>query len=181
MKKGEYGYLNRKKKRLLIRTALFFAAAFGVYLFGYYSTGTQQNFLTIAAILGMLPACQSAVHLFLFFKAQGIGQEDHAYLSGKLEALSQEALFDLYLTGYEKNYPVFCACFRGEALLLFMPDASGIKEHLIPLMEKEGLEETAIEAFTEREAFLAKAEASSPAGDEETKARLYALLRAVSI
>ena len=67
MPKGTYGYLEKKRKTELIRTILLFAIAFGIYLAGYFSTGTQQNLFTIIAVLGMLPACQRAVICFLSF------------------------------------------------------------------------------------------------------------------
>ena len=74
LKKGDYAYLNKKKKIEIIKTIILFGIALAVFLTGYLHTGTRNNMLTIVAILGVLPASKSAVSMIMFMRykaAQG--------------------------------------------------------------------------------------------------------------
>ena len=61
--KGQKGYLAWNKKMSICKTLVLFAISFAVYAMGIWSTGSNQNLLTIVAVLGCLPACRSAANL----------------------------------------------------------------------------------------------------------------------
>ena len=50
-KKGEKGYLASQKKVASLRTAFLFGISLAIYLTGYFSTGSNENLLTIVAVL----------------------------------------------------------------------------------------------------------------------------------
>ena len=80
VQKGSFGYLEKQRKRGLIRTILFFAISLAVYLLGYLTTGSNQNYLTIAAVLGCLPASRSAVNTIMYYRYHGILASDRKKL-----------------------------------------------------------------------------------------------------
>ena len=181
MPKGSYGYLNHKRKTELIRTILFFSIAFGLYLWGYSSTGTQQNLFTILAVLGMLPACQRAVICVLAYKAVGTEKEDYELLNPVLERLGLFGLYDLFFTGEKENYAVGLACLTEKSLFFLCKKGDQLSGHLSPFLTAEGLEELNVTVFTDAEK-LARALEENPAlPEEELKERVYALLKAISL
>ena len=70
--KGEYAYFNKKKRYEVIKTILFFAISFAVFLTGYLQTGKRENLLTVVAIVGVLPASKSAVNMFMFVRYKAV-------------------------------------------------------------------------------------------------------------
>ena len=168
MPKGTYGYLAKKRKTELIRTILLFAVAFGIYLAGYFSTGTQQNLFTIIAVLGMLPACQRAVICFLSFKAKGTDSEDYERLNPVLEQLGLSGLYDLFLTGERKNFPVGLACLSGDTLFLLCREGDGLRDHLSPFLAQEGLDEIKLTILAESEALAGALEKNAEGQETES-------------
>ena len=102
--KGTYGYLEKQKKRVLFRTILYFAISLAVYLIGYFSTGNNQNYLTIVAVLGCLPASKSAVSTVMYYRYHGCSENDRK----KIEPVSSGliTLYDMVFTSYEKNFEI---------------------------------------------------------------------------
>ena len=97
IKKGNFGYLQNRRIYTGLRTLLFFALSLGLYGMGYWSTGTNQNLLTIVAILGCLPACKSAVNFIIFLRASGCSETLHAKLIDFDNSEGLQTFYDLYL------------------------------------------------------------------------------------
>ena len=164
-KKGEKGYLASQKKVASLRTAFLFGISLAIYLTGYFSTGSNENLLTIVAVLGCLPAARSAVNLIMLLRYHGIAEVHHmAYRAG-------------YLLGYTANP----AC-----------DGKACEKHLHNLCAQNGLGDVKITIFSELPKYLRRLdqirellEDQEPAGEETengTKAeQVCALMRAVSL
>ena len=103
--KGEYGYLKKKRNRVLIYTLLSFAVSIALFVVGYVTTGTRKNLLTIVAVLGLLPASRSAVSLIMLFRAKGCSEKARDQIGKAAGGLV--SMYDMYFTSYEKNYAVF--------------------------------------------------------------------------
>ena len=56
--KGAFGYTNAHKKRQLLKTILFFLLPIGIFVVGFLTTKTKENYFTIIAVVGSLPACK---------------------------------------------------------------------------------------------------------------------------
>ncbi|MCR5501515.1 MAG: hypothetical protein K6F53_00745 [Lachnospiraceae bacterium] len=100
--KGNFGYLKKKRTRVLLWTLLCFGVSLALFFTGIITTGTRKNLLTIVAVLGLLPASKSAVSLVLLFLAKGCSEEDR----DRIEKIPQTflSLYDMYFTSYEKNF-----------------------------------------------------------------------------
>ena len=55
-KKGTFGYIKRQRRWEIIRTMLMFGISIALYAAGYIATKSNKNLLTLAAVLGCLPA-----------------------------------------------------------------------------------------------------------------------------
>ena len=62
IRKGDYGYIRReKKKRLLVTLGLFVLPAI-VFIVGLVlADGNKSNIFTVVAVVGCLPGCRAAV------------------------------------------------------------------------------------------------------------------------
>ena len=81
--KGEYLYLQNRKKMEILKTVIFFGISAALYLAGYITTGSNKNYLTIVAVLGCLPASKSAVSMIMNLKIKGCSEKVYARISEK--------------------------------------------------------------------------------------------------
>lgn len=113
--KGEPGYLNRQKKVVLIRTIIFFAISLAVFLIGYWSTKTKANLMSVVAVVGLLPACKSAVSLIMYLRTPKYSET--ILQSIQNAAGDVPALYHMYLTSYKENFPLNCIAIRGNNIM----------------------------------------------------------------
>ena len=180
--KGEQGYLAYRRKQELIKTLLLFALSFGIFFLGLYSTGTTKNLLTIVSVLGMLPACQGAVSVILYFRAAAASAKNPEAIREIAAKQTVPCLYDLYFTSYEKNYPAACALYKNDSLYLLSPGGKELSEHLKRHLAKEGLSGITINLSERPEEFSKRISSGSPSqGEEEKRERVYALLKAISL
>ena len=57
--KGEAGYIQARKKQLILKAVLEFGIVIALLILGIWQTHTRLNLLTVVAVLGCLPAAQS--------------------------------------------------------------------------------------------------------------------------
>ena len=189
--KGQKGYLAWNKKMSICKTLVLFAISFAVYAMGIWSTGSNQNLLTIVAVLGCLPACRSAANLIALLRCHEISESDYRKISAKIR--TAESLTDLEFTSYERTYQVQHMALSGVELIGYMADPfadiKGCEKHLEGMFMRNQLSEVHIRIFKELPKYLNRLdelEKASAAGDnteEETErtARIKALLFAISL
>lgn len=101
--KGEYGYLNYKKKQ----SALFMTAGFIIvailFFIGYFATKTKNNIMTVFAILTVLPVSKFAVSFFSLLPYHSEKKEDYEEI--KVMAKEMIVLTDLIFTTDQKFLP----------------------------------------------------------------------------
>lgn len=153
IKKGNFGYLQNRRIYTGLRTLLFFALSLGLYGMGYWSTGTNQNLLTIVAILGCLPACKSAVNFIIFLRASGCSETLHARLIDFDNNEGLQTFYDLYFTSYQKNYPISHMTLRGNVLCGITEstkcDCNGAEKHLEQMLSQEGIKNVTVKIFSQ--------------------------------
>ena len=188
---GQKGYLAWNKKMSICKTLALFAISFAVYAMGIWSTGSNQNLLTIVAVLGCLPACRSAANLIALLRCHEISESDYRKISAKIR--TAESLTDLEFTSYERTYQVQHMALSGVELIGYMADPfadiKGCEKHLEGMFLRNQLSEVHIRIFKELPKYLNRLdelEKASAAGDnteEETErtARIKALLFAISL
>ncbi len=144
--KGSFGYLKRRFTRVLFLTILMFVSAIGVMVIGIAISGSKKNLLTIVAILGLLPACRSLIEFIMLIKAQKYKCTNalHETIEKNLKDLDCSFLrYDMYMTAYEHNFPMYVVACKGGSLVCYMGDSKqeekDVKAHLENLLKQNAL------------------------------------------
>lgn len=72
--KGSRDYIRTQRVYEILRTALYFGISLSLFAAGYIATKSKLNLLTVAAVLGCLPASKSAVSMIMFLRYRGLGR-----------------------------------------------------------------------------------------------------------
>ncbi|MBQ8527719.1 MAG: hypothetical protein IJ429_04520 [Lachnospiraceae bacterium] len=140
IQRRDKGYLAWKRKREIIKTAIFFAVPVILFIAGYITTKTRLNLLTVVAVLGMLPASRSLVTLIMYLKSHGITEEDYAVIAPYADKLTGG--YDNVFTTYDKTYEVpsvvvrsgnVCGYSFGDQKML-----NALEKHLETSIKKDG-------------------------------------------
>lgn len=106
MKKGSFGYLEKARKRSLIKSGLFLAAVLIVYFAAFFYYKSNKNVFSILAAVGALPTGRSIVLSIMFLRAKSASQHVFDAVE-KVKGLPEGCSgYDLYLTGYEHSFSI---------------------------------------------------------------------------
>lgn len=176
VQKGCYGYISYQKKMSVARTVLFFGLSLAIYGIGIYSTGSNQNLLTIVAVLGCLPACKSAVNAIMFFRAEGCSPAAHEKISQITaydEALT--GFYDMYFTSYKKNFPLSHMVLKGNVICGYTEsgkcDCKAGEKHLEQMLQQDGYKNMTIKIFDNLDKYTDRLGQLSRLGTEEDRNR----------
>jgi hypothetical protein len=155
VQKGDFGYLSYKKKCSAIITIGMFALSLAIYLMGYFTTKTNANLLTVVSVLGCLPASKSAVSMIMYLKAKGASEEDKTVIEGAKGNLN--GFYDLYFTGYQKNFPTNHLTVTQNSIIAYSSDAKitekDFNEHMKDILNKERIHDITVKLFTDRQKY----------------------------
>ena len=156
VQKGQYGYLSYKKKLSAIITIGMFALSLAIFIMGYVTTKTNANLLTVVAVLGCLPASKSAVSMIMFLKAKGCSEEDKNVVEAAIGSL--DGYYDLYFTGYSKNFPTDHLIVTKNAIIAYSADKKitekEFNEHMKDILNKERIHDITVKLFTDRNKYV---------------------------
>ena len=156
VQKGQYGYLSYKKKFSAIVTIGMFALSLAIFIMGYVTTKTNANLLTVVAVLGCLPASKSAVSMIMYFKAKGCSEEDKAIVEAAIGSL--DGYYDLYFTGYSKNFPTDHLVVTKNSIIAYSSDKKIMEkdsnEHMKDILNKERIHDVTVKLFTDRDKYV---------------------------
>lgn len=169
IKKGDYGYLGQQTKWEILKVLIFFAAAFGVLFLGIHLTGDKNNLLTVVAVLGLLPAAKELITLIMFIRARKFSCPPSLYEAVEGEIYNKEdaaydkadpliIVYDLYMTGQEKNYPILSMCCRNKTLVGMADwekfDYKKAEEHIQIMLKQNGYKNISVKIFSEKDKYL---------------------------
>ena len=150
VKKAQFGYIKYKRTFHLILAIIMYVMAVLLYFAGIKATGDNKNLLTIAAILGCLPASQSLVTAILGFKAKCCDKIMHEEIENRLEE-NMVSMYDLYFTTYDKNYPVSHIVIKNNCLCGLMEQSkhstNDLEKYLEETFAKNGIKGVSIKIF----------------------------------
>ena len=151
--KGEPEYLNQQKKVVFIRTLIMFAISLGIFLFGYLSTKTKANLLSVVAVLGLLPASKSLVSFIMYLCTPKYSQQ--TLQSVQLAVGEVPTLYHLYLTSYKENFPLNCVSIRGNNIIGYTEfdtcNTTACEEHLKIIVAQNSFKNINIKIFKSSE------------------------------
>ena len=157
-KKGDIEYILKRKKNTALRTILLFGVAFAVLGIGYFGTGSIQNYFTIIAMLGMLPAARSAVEMIVTLRVQQI--DEHLY--HEVEEITRnteiKVIYNLYFTSEKRNYPVEVLLVTNNCIVGYKSNPAyeikDLRSHIETYLRKDGFEPSNIQIFHEKSKFI---------------------------
>lgn len=155
-KKGDFGYPPYERKRVIIRTAIYFLISMSVFLLGYFSTGKPDNLLTIVAVLGMLPSSKSLVSVVMYFRIPKFNELVYQEISKQEKAVP--VIHSMYLTSYKLNFPINCFAVRGNNLIGYTEFAncnvSACEKHIQEILKQNSLQNITVKIFHEKARFI---------------------------
>ena len=190
--KGAFGYLNVQRKREWIKTLLLFCISFGMLFLGMVITkyrnpdiswsASRNNFLTVAAVLGILPSARFMISAIMFEKARKYSCPGKLF--EKIDSCCRASVaYELYLTAYKEEYPLYCCVSTENELLSFGPfdekKAGRGEEHIKAILKKEGRNGVSVKLFTDEKAFIERIRKTSDASDKSDE--LLGIMKSVSI
>ena len=98
--KGEAGYIQARKKQLILKAVLEFGIVIALLILGIWQTHTRLNLLTVVAVLGCLPAAKALVEVITISPYHSIAEERAKEIQKHTEDLT--AAFDLVFTSKDK-------------------------------------------------------------------------------
>lgn len=182
--KGTEGYLRTQKKYEVIRTLLYFAVSLSLYAAGYIQTGQRANLLTIAAVLGCLPASKSAVSAIMFLRAKGCSNEASEKIREHCQGL--DGLFDCVFTSYKKNFSVSHMAVRGNTVCGCTEDPkfqeNEFYKHLGDILKLDGQKDVTIKIFNDLSRYTERLDQMASLEKDEAKTQaVIATLKSVSL
>ncbi len=147
--KGTKDYLKTQSRYELARTLLYFGISGSLFIAGIITTGDRMNLLTVAAVLGCLPACKSAVDTFMFLRYKGCSTENADIIAAHMDGLN--GLYDRVFTSYSTNYQIAHITVKGNTLCGFTEDVkfdeNAFNEHITILLQKDGFKDVSVKIF----------------------------------
>lgn len=154
--KGEFGYLPYQKKIVTFRTILLFAMALIIFFTGYFWTNTKANIFSIIAVLVLLPASRSLVSMIMYFRIPAYNEKNMKEIQNSCHDIS--LLFQLYLTSYQKNFPISCFAVKGNHLIGFTEfdecDTNACEEHIQGILKQNSIKNVTIKVFKDKNKFI---------------------------
>lgn len=130
-RKGDWQYIKAAKKKTLLLDLFLFAIPLGIFFSAWIYHGSRFTIWTVIAIVGCLPACKVLVNLLLLLPQKSLAEEDYKTYQEAGEGLTM--LYELFVTGYEKNVFLEALAICGNQLVAFSRNK---KENII-YQEKE--------------------------------------------
>ena len=158
--KGEAGYIQARKKQLILKAVLEFGIVIALLILGIWQTHTRLNLLTVVAVLGCLPAAKALVEVITISPYHSIAEERAKEIQKHAEDLT--AAFDLVFTSKDKFMPVdsiiildntICGYSSGKKI-----DPVYTGKHLRQMLEQNQYTKVSVKIFTDYTAFLARTE-----------------------
>lgn len=158
--KGQPGYIQYRKKKLLFMTLLEFAVVIALLILGIIQTGTRLNLLTVVAIVGCLPACKMLVGLITILPYQTADPEVVEEIENKAPLLT--TAYDTIITSRERIMPVTAVVIAGNTVFGYAPDKKTDPEeaakHIKNILEDNRISKVTVKILRDYTPFLARVE-----------------------
>lgn len=157
---GEFEYLAYKKKYELIKTIIFFAIPIILFIAGLLATKTRANYLTIVAVVGLLPASKSLVELIMYLRAKGCSESLKNELEDKVEGLTHSysmvfttpdnGVFEIPSIVVKNN----CVCGLS---LIGKQKCDVLEKHILTIFKQNGYQ-VVVKIFDKKDAYYTRLE-----------------------
>ena len=125
VEKGEFGYLAYKKSRNMIKTIIAFAIVLVIFIIGFIIWKSKNNYLTMIAVVLVLPAAKFAVSYFVLIPHKNCDKE----LKNEIEERKGElnSVYDLVVSNKQKPVGIMAAVISDNQILAYTSAAKADK------------------------------------------------------
>lgn len=160
IQKGDAGYIQKRKKQVILKVILEFGIAIALFILGLTQTGSRMNVLTIVAVLGCLPASRALVELIMILPHKSIAGVMAAEIAGKAKQLTVS--YDMVITNEKHAMPVDVAVVLDNTVCGYTShektNAEEVGNHIRQIFEDNKFEKITVKIFKDYKAFLARVE-----------------------
>lgn len=160
--KGEWGYIDYQRKRVMLITLVLYVCAIGMYLLGYLTLHTNKSIWSVLAILAVLPASKSMVNLIMFLRFRSLDKED--YLKYADAVRDAPAIYEAPFTTYEKTFYIeSLACINNTVSVCYLgkpskkndhnSDMKMLNDHLINVLKNDGFKDCTVKIFDSQKGY----------------------------
>lgn len=158
--KGDAGYINNRKKRVLLKALLQFGISFALLAIGMITTDSRMNLLTVVAILGCLPASKTLVEFIMLFPHRSIAADMAAEVKRKTEKIT--TVFDMVFTSEHEIMPVDSIAISGNTICGYASnpktDINFTAQHIKKILYANAFTDVSVKIFDNYTAFVTRAE-----------------------
>lgn len=203
--KGTRNYLDTQKKYELLRTLLYFAIPVSLFIAGIMQTEagvssdlhglalfkaglinpeSRVNFLSIVAVLGLLPASKSLVNAIMFLRFHSLSSDAAEQAADASKEL--QTLYDSVFTSYKKNFVVGHLAVRGNTVCGYSQDVKFLEnefyKHIGDILKLDGHKEVTVKIFTDLKKYTDRlSQMTSLEENPERTAAVIDTLKSVSL
>lgn len=158
--KGDAGYIQHRKKQVILKVALEFGIVIALLVLGITQTGSRMNVLTVVAVLGCLPASKALVELIMILPHHSIAPEVAEEVSQKASLLT--TTYDMVITNEKHAMPVDVAVILDNTVCGYtsnpktLPDEVG--QHIRQIFEFNKYQKISVKIFKDYKAFISRVE-----------------------
>ena len=158
--KGDAGYINSRKKRVILKTVLEFGIVAALVALGYWQTGTKLNMLTLVAVLGCLPASKALVEVIAIFPFKSINKDVAEEIAQKANLLTVS--FDMVLTTNDKIMQIDSVVISNNTICGYTAsekvDTAFAAKHMKQMMYNNRFTDVSVKIFDNYTQILTRAE-----------------------
>ncbi len=160
IKKGNAGYIRRRKQFVIGKTAAEFGIVIALLLLGIWQTKSRMNWLTIVAVIGCLPAAKSMVEMIMLLPHHSMEKEKSDEIEEKTSLLT--TAYDLVFTSEKEVMPVDCIVIAGNTICGYTSnpktDITVTSKHIKQMLSANQYAKVSVKIFDHYKSFLTRAE-----------------------
>ena len=125
VEKGEFGYLAYKKSRNMIKTIIAFAVVLVIFIIGFIIWKSKNNYLTMLAVVLVLPAAKFAVSYIVLIPHKNCDEELKSAIEERKGELN--SVYDLVVSNKQKPVGIMAAVISDNQILAYTSAAKADK------------------------------------------------------
>lgn len=166
--KGSAGYLEARRKQLVVKALLEFGIVLALLALGIWQTKTRNNLLTVVAVVGCLPSSKALVELITIFPHRSIAERTAGQIAMRTKQLT--TAYDLVFTSQKNIMPVDSILILDNTICGYTSskktDAAFAGKHIRQILEQNQFTKVSVKIFTDYDAFLDRAESMERLAEE---------------
>lgn len=155
-KKGEAGYINSRKKKVITKCIIEFGISIAIFVLGILQTKSRLNVLTVVAILGCLPASKAMVEVIMILPHKTISKEKVNEIETNGQSLIK--IYDMVFTNEKKIMPVESIVIQKHTVCGYTPNnkvkCQDIEQHLKQYLSANSISNVTIKIFNDFDSFI---------------------------